>query len=672
MLNLMRTRFIPAIAWFAWAAVLLAGSAHAAAKKIQAEGDWPPITDEERALQKVALDPEADAVVLSHERHGKIVQRAEDWVNALSVHQRLKVLTEAGKRFAQVRIPAGKRSRVSNLQARTVKADGTVVPVASDQIFEKVVLEVGPFRLVEMVFSFPAVEPGAILEYRYDRHDDVLIYLRPWFFEGPEFTLRSRVTQTIPGGMGYSILCELCPPGTQPEITDWREGSLKGQRYSMELKNLPGYREEILMPPQREAGPRLEMSLQSRKNWAFEALGRQDRILTDWASVAQWAGFYYDRAIKEGQADLKRTVDGWVQGLSDPQERIRAVVRHVQDDFRYIPFDDVYGFSRPLGTILKERSADNEEKAVLLRGALQAIGVDSEIALVAGKHLGSLNPKFFSFSQFTHAVVALTRSDGTRQWIDPTVSHAPAAFMPWKDSGAGALLIKGKDGALVDLPARSELSATRYRVEVRPQAGGRALLDVEAQYLGEDAIEARQELRPSGEEGRRQYLQRWAEARRAGAVLKSHAFENLDDLDKPLKIRMEIDAPGLVTQGDEVLLVRGCVLSCLESNPISRDRRTHPFYVDRGWKVEETVVIRPPEGVSAPTLPPRADAKSALASLSFTCSPLGGGTVQCARTYAAPRGRWAAAEAKNLRSLMEKIVEADRSMVAFQRLAGGS
>jgi len=52
--------------------------------------------------------------------------------------------------------------------------------------------------VTEKVFNFPAVEPGAILEYRYERYDNFLLYIDPWFFEGPEFTMRSKVTQVIP------------------------------------------------------------------------------------------------------------------------------------------------------------------------------------------------------------------------------------------------------------------------------------------------------------------------------------------------------------------------------------------------------------------------------------------------------------------------------------------
>jgi hypothetical protein len=269
--------------------LLVPAAADAASKRSKAAKgvEWPEITTAEKSLKKLDQDPEADAVFLSMERSGKIVRKADDWENVLSYHRRFKILTESGQRFGEIGIPTGKYSRVSKIRARTVKADGTVVPVPPDQIVENVITETGGDKRTEWVFSFPAVEPGAILEYSYDRHDNSLYYIHPWFFEGPAYTLRSRVTQAIPDTMGYSILCDLCPAEVEPVVSEWREGKAKGQIYSMELVNLPGYRRDILTPPAMEVSPRLEMVLQAWKGYRSNSLGQQAGFFTDWESVSR-------------------------------------------------------------------------------------------------------------------------------------------------------------------------------------------------------------------------------------------------------------------------------------------------------------------------------------------------------------------------------------------------
>jgi hypothetical protein len=88
---------------------------------------------------------------------------------------------------------------------------------------------------------------------------------------------------------------------------------------------------------------------------------------------------------------------------------------------------------------------------VLLVAALRSLGLEGFPALVSGRDGGSVNPKFFSLSQFTHTVAVLPGPGGALQYLDPTVSYAPAGFMPWQDSGADALLLKdGETGKVVE------------------------------------------------------------------------------------------------------------------------------------------------------------------------------------------------------------------------------
>jgi uncharacterized protein DUF3857 len=639
----------------------------AAPKKTQeaaSSGGWPEITAEERSLSGIPQDPSASAVLLRNDRKGKIVKIADDTVNVLQYHWRLKVLKPAGKEFADVHIPAGKYSRVSNIQARTVKADGTVVAVAPDQIFQKVVRQVGNFKISEWVFSFPAVEPGAILEFQYERRVDYLASITPWYFEGQVFTVRSRVEQSVPAGMGYSILCDFCQ-GVKPEVSPFREGKTQGQTYSVELKSLPGYREEIFMPPPREVSPRLEMVLQIYKGIYFEQLGRQDSFFTDWASIAKFVNANYQAGVKGGLDALKSLVATWDEGAADPSEKLKAVFRHVQRDFRYIPYDDVFGTTRPLQEILKSGYADNEEKAVLLQAALKVAGMDSDIALVSGKDAGTLNPKFASLTQFSHDVVVVPQSSGPLTVLDPTVSYAPFGFMSWRDSGAGALFLKGGQGEVGALPVKNELSTTKYQVAVTPRADAKANLEIEARYTGEDAIDSREVLVPYSESARTDTLKEWLERALPGAVLVSQTFENLENVEEPLVWKVKAEAPGLVTLAEGAATVRGCVLFCYDANPFAPTEREHPLYVDRGWNKEQIVNILPPAGMIAGEPPLGLSARSAIGNFSMRYSAGDANSVQCTGHLVASRGRWAASETDGVRAMFDKVVQADHTSVAF-------
>src|SRR5207249_2475988 len=99
---------------------------------------------------------------------------------------------------------------------------------------------------------------------------------------------------------------------------------------------------------------------------------------------------------------IRQAASGWSKGASDPMQKARAVFRHVQDDFKYVPYEQVFAQTRSIAEILKSGSADNEEKAILLIAALRALDIPANLALVIGKDKGTLIGEFYSLSQFSH------------------------------------------------------------------------------------------------------------------------------------------------------------------------------------------------------------------------------------------------------------------------------
>lgn len=629
--------------------------------------DWETIPTEELALEGVKAAPDADAVVLLTERTGRIEKRADDFVNILQYEWRMKILTEAGERFGEMHIPASRNSRVTNIRARTIRPDGTFTTVDPSQIFEKVLYKTRSYNVSDWVFNFPGVEPGVILELQYDRYDDYLFYIQPFYFEGPEYTLKAKVSQGVPYGMSYSLLCGLCPPGTSPTTRKWREGKSKGEFFEFELTDLPGYRDEMLMPPQREVSPRVEMVLSKWKDRMTYGLGRQDYFFTDWNSVARFAGTFYKEATETGLTWAKRDVEHWVAGITDPEEKIHAIIDHIQRDFRHIDWGSVGGWTRPVQYILETKTADNEESVILALTALRLEKIEAYPALVSGNQAGTVNPKFFSLSQFSHVVLALPLPGGGYRWIDPSLKYAPMGFGSWRNSGADALLIKGLEGELITLPKMMERSLTRYDVHVKPRANGLAEVDIASTFIGEDAVEMRERWAPESTKAQSTDIEAWVHKSLPGAEVLSQEFEDLENVDKPLVLDLKLTAPGLVTSAGDVALVDATPFAGYSSNPVSSRKREHPFFVDRGWNIQEEVTIAPPEGMEVSDVPPVQVAISGIARLTSRCSKQPDGGAQCSRTFVAPRRHWRASENVRFRSMFDKIVEIDRRPVAFRK-----
>src|SRR6185436_15348368 len=144
--------------------------------------DFPPITDQERALTAVPGEPNAPAVVLfkksellmmGYGTRGQIS-------SSLMVKARTKILTEEGKSRGEVSIPHSDFIRLQGFQGRTVLPDGRVMPLPADARFERKV-SARQKRSVTSV-AFPGVEVGAILDYQFELRFDSPYYLEPWYF----------------------------------------------------------------------------------------------------------------------------------------------------------------------------------------------------------------------------------------------------------------------------------------------------------------------------------------------------------------------------------------------------------------------------------------------------------------------------------------------------------
>jgi len=150
---------------------------------LPAWADWPAIAPEDLKLTDLAQQKGAPAVVLRRE------EEANDPQNYHSVYMRIKILTEAGRRYADVEIPYLRRHfRVDGVSGRTVHPDGSIVEF-NGKVFDKMVVKERrgrgqQVRVHVKSFTLPDVQVGSILDVRYTlRYDDHLFAPPEWMIQ---------------------------------------------------------------------------------------------------------------------------------------------------------------------------------------------------------------------------------------------------------------------------------------------------------------------------------------------------------------------------------------------------------------------------------------------------------------------------------------------------------
>src|SRR5882724_11369552 len=111
--------------------------------------DWPPISKDELAMADDPANHGAAAILLYREVH------SDDTKSIQSEYRRIKILTDAGKKYADIEIPyVEKAFQIQDIQARTIRPDGSAVAFQG-QIFDRTVAKARKINIQVKAFTLP-------------------------------------------------------------------------------------------------------------------------------------------------------------------------------------------------------------------------------------------------------------------------------------------------------------------------------------------------------------------------------------------------------------------------------------------------------------------------------------------------------------------------------------
>lgn len=431
--------------------------------------------------------------------------------------------------------------------------------------------------VVEVSYEVPDVRAGDIVEWAYTVRGDNPVYGGAILgglslqFGVPVAHLRYRVL--VPRGQELSIGMR----GTQRRLE--RRPGARFDELRYETWDVSALRPDGQRPDWYDAWPVATYS-----------------SFTDWGQVARWATALYepavkpDRAVRELAAELRA-------GHREPLDRVRAAVRFVQDEVRYVGIELGEHSHRPhrAGEVLAQRFGDCKDKSSLLIALLREIGVPADAMLVdsdAGRRLDRAIP---SPHAFDHVIVRANL--GTDElWIDPTEnrSRRPLSHPPryhW------ALAARSDTAALQAIPALWPEEPTIDITETIAPDGASWTLHVKTRYRGDNADALRRRLgRESRERISDSYLEHYAavydDLELDGDIeITDNEADNLIIVDERYRMPSFYD-DGVRSVGPRDLLV-------YLREPRVRERSA-PFALPHPLHIRQTIVVRVGDGAYEP------------------------------------------------------------------------
>jgi transglutaminase-like putative cysteine protease len=424
-------------------ALLIQACGLVAGSHVAAAAEFPPVTDEERALASVPGEPNAPAVVLF--KKGEFLLAGyglqNSLVSSLHVQVRMKILTEEGKSNGEITIAHSDSYRLHGFRARTVLPDGRVIPVPADAQFVRKTSR-SRKRFVTAV-AFPSVQVGAILDYQYDVRFNSIFYLKPWYFSENVPVRYAEVVFKVPA----NLVARAWGRGpAQVKIQSESKTTVGGTDSRIWAENLPSVPDDPYGPPFEDLAIQMLLLPTARGGGA----GRQP-LLESWQTVCELIGEYAYGPAREKDGDAGERARE-IAAKGTPRERAFALYRFVRDEIETEPDLGVeLEAGSNLAKVLKDGKGDPAEKALLLQAMLKAVKIDSRLVWAADRNRGLIDIDLPNPAWFDTVFVAVDL-DGKRAFLDPSDPTLGFARLQAGYEGMPALLFDPRKPETISLP----------------------------------------------------------------------------------------------------------------------------------------------------------------------------------------------------------------------------
>ncbi len=566
-----------------------------------AHADWPPITPDQLALTSVSQHPGAPAVVLSRE------ERDDDVQHYHSVYVRIKILTEAGRRYADVELPYNRARAgfmIDSISGRTVHADGTVIPFEGKP-FQKTVMKGKGVKWLVKAFTLPDVRPGSIIDYRYSlRYHDNYAVPPEWMVQ--EELFQKQVSFTfVPsrrdlvlehGRIGRGVAWTTYLPA-QYKV----EEHINPISYSITLAatDIAPLIEEPHMPP--ESALRLRVRFYYRSGWNKDF----------WADEGKFWGKDVESFLSKKKG-ISEALAGLIAPGDTSEQKLRKIYAFVSkmENRSYLPAREAQEIAalgmklnEGVEDVLRQRSADHDDLNRLFVALAREAGFPAWMMLVPSRDDNFFDEAFLSMQQFD-GEIAIVQVDGKEKYFDPGSKFCPFGLMEWRYSGSKGLRESAKGTEIGEAPLPVYNQALIKRVAKLTLAeDGTAQGPLGVGFFGIEGMIRRQSAGKTDAEGRKKALEdevkHWLPAGSEVTLTNTPAW---DDGEAPLVAQFTIKAPVAVTAGKKWLFAPH-VFQSNDKPMFSAAQRMNAIYLYYPWREIDDIKITLPSSFEVDSLP---------------------------------------------------------------------
>lgn len=565
---------------------------------------WGEVAAEDLRWTEFPPDTNANAVILSD--YGEVTFHGDFEIRKIR-HTRIKILNEAGYSRGDVGFSyhsADNLQRLRRVEAATYTLDdsGEVQrhPLPQSAITEDDVTS----RYTLVRFSMPALEPGAVIEYRYEITSRNPYFLSDWTFQSSEPTLWSEFEAQIPAVLGYVQVSqffqhlEIRESEAVQRILELSRPDIAGTTHRWAMKNVPALRDEPYMTSRSDYLNRIRFQL---SEFLLPGIGRRP-VLHDWDTVADELRRHSDfgRQIGTNRA-MRQQVSEITSGLDDPEEIIQAVHNYVRD---HIHWNEEYGIMADNGvrSTFRDQTGNGSDINLLLISLLREAGIDAHPVIIRLRSSGRVIDLYPMIGQFNHTL-ALAATGDQVYILDATRENLEWNLLPFGALAERGLLIR-RNPEWITFGAFSPSHRRAFAQARVCGESGTLSGTIQSRHSGYAGYYSRRSVSRSSEEEflRTVYLEHFDDPE-----INNQDFTDLDNPDAPLVFRFDFENARSGYEVDGRIYLSPHILYRIDDNPFTLEDRHFPvdFGIPRIWNFtlhleipENYEVVEAPENMS--------------------------------------------------------------------------
>jgi len=632
---------------------------------------WIQPTAEELKMTAEPAAPDASAIYLYRE------ERADDKVHMHSLYVRMKILTEEGKKYADVELvyDHARSFSIRAVDGRTIHSDGTVIPFTGkpyDKVLEKTKTDIYKAK----VFTLPDVQVGSILEYRYVlAYEDNIVSPPQWFVQQPlyvrkahfQFTPTDQAVIGEHGGDSESLAYHpVLPKGAEVKesLAPTTRVGTQAKTYSLDVENVNAIATEEFMPPMH--------SLSYRVQFYYTDVRTPQEY---WKEEGKYWSHDIDSFMSVGKLG---GIAGGIVGPSDnPAQKAQkiydAVMALENTSFtreHSTAEDKAQGVkTKTAGDIWAAKRGNASEMALLYVALARAAGLQAYASQVTNRDEAFFVPGYLSPRQLDD-YIAIVALDGKETFLDPGERYCPFGELHWKHAQTQGLRQADHGAEIAQTPSLGYKSTTVLRTaDLYIEGDGKVHGSIRIVMTGGEALYWRQRaLRTDEAEIKKEFEEKIQREVPPGVEVKTNHFLGLNEYQKSLMAAMDVTG-SMGTATSKRVFMPTTFFEAGSKPLFVHEKRTVPIDLEYPYQVQDKVTLHLPKGFTVESAPKDAQIplpKDAIYQATFKQSPE---TLEATRVFVLATSIYGVEDYPALKDFFQKVNAKDQEQAVLQPTA---